>query len=68
MQPTKKPYKPGQWILMSTALGAFIGILLGKLALGMIFGFFIGVAIDSSKRKAKVELDKDTNSDVDSAS
>jgi len=67
MQPSNKPYKPGQWILMGTALGAFIGILLGKLALGMIFGFFIGVAIDSNKRKAKVELDKDSNNDGDSA-
>jgi hypothetical protein len=52
MEPASKPYKPGSWIGYGTLLGTFIGILLGKLALGMIFGFFIGLAIDSNKRKA----------------
>jgi len=68
MPSPNKPYKPGQWILVGTALGAFIGILLGKLALGMIFGFFIGVAIDSNKRNAKAGLEKDSSNDGDSAS
>jgi len=47
-----RPYKSGQWIWLGTALGAFVGLLVGKFALGLIFGFFIGVAVDSTKRKA----------------
>lgn len=48
----KKPYKPGTWIVLGIVLGAFIGLLFSKLVLGGIFGFFLGLAIDSSKRKA----------------
>ena len=52
MHPTPKPYKPGQWILLGTVCGAFIGLLFGKFAIGLIFGFFAGIAVDSRKRKA----------------
>lgn len=52
MQTANKPYKPGQWILLGTALGTFGGILLDSLALGMIFGFFLGAIIDSQRRRA----------------
>ncbi len=52
MQPEPKLYKPGQWVILGTALGAFLGLLLGKFALGLIFGFFLGVMTDSIKRKA----------------
>lgn len=45
-------YKPGQWVTLGTVLGAFIGLLLGKFALGLIFGFFGGIMIDSVKRRA----------------
>lgn len=48
----KKTYKPGTWIVLGIVLGAFIGLLFSKLALGGIFGFFLGLAIDSSRRKA----------------
>lgn len=51
MQPSSPPYKPGQWVLRGTVLGAFIGILSDRFALGLIFGFFIGVAIDADRRK-----------------
>ncbi|QNP42255.1 hypothetical protein [Lysobacter solisilvae (ex Woo and Kim 2020)] len=52
MQPNAKPYRAGHWVVAGTILGTFVGILFGKLALGMIFGFFIGVMVDSHKRKA----------------
>lgn len=46
------PYKPGHGVVLGTALGAFIGLLVDKFALGLIFGFFAGVFVDSRKRKA----------------
>ncbi len=52
MQSQPKPYRPGQWIILATALGAFLGLLVGKFALGLIFGFFAGVMVDSIKGKA----------------
>lgn len=52
MQPERKRYRPGEWILLGTVLGAFIGLLFGKFALGLIFGFFAGIAIDVMKRRA----------------
>lgn len=51
MEPTQKTYRAGQWVVWGTVLGAFIGLLFGKFALGLIFGFFLGVFIDSAKRK-----------------
>lgn len=62
MEPTQKPYKPGHWIVLSTVLGTFMGLLFWKLALGMIFGFFLGIAIDSFKRKA-ASVSKESRSD-----
>jgi len=52
MNSNPESYKPGTWILLGTVIGAFIGLLFGKFAIGLIFGFFVGVAIDSRKRKA----------------
>jgi len=46
-----KPYKRGSYVGLGLALGTCIGILLDKLALGMIFGFFIGAAMDTKKWK-----------------
>lgn len=42
----------GRWAILGTALGGFVGVLLGKFALGLIFGFFIGIVIGSVKHKA----------------
>lgn len=47
-----KSYKRGRWVFLGTALGAFVGLLVGKFALGMIFGFFVGLVIDSLKQRA----------------
>ena len=63
MQPVKKPYRPGHWIVVGTILGTFIGILLSKLALGMIFGFFLGVMIDSNKRRSIAAPAKESSDD-----
>ncbi len=52
MQPSNKLYKPGRGVFLGFALGTFLGILFNELALGMIFGFFVGVAVDSWRRKA----------------
>jgi uncharacterized membrane protein YfcA len=52
-------YKRGSWILLGTAIGAFIGLLFGKFAIGLIFGFFIGVFIDSQKRKTAQGIAQD---------
>lgn len=52
MQSEPKIYKQGQWVIRGMVLGALIGLLWGKLALGLIFGFFAGSVIDSVKRKA----------------
>jgi hypothetical protein len=46
-------YKPGTWIVLGTVLGAFVGLLFGKFALGLIFGFFVGIGVDARKRKAE---------------
>jgi hypothetical protein len=55
LQSDPKIYKPGQWVFRGTILGAFIGLLAGKFAIGLIFGFFAGLLIDSAKRKALKE-------------
>jgi hypothetical protein len=49
---TKKPYRPGAGVWTGIVVGAFIGLLLDKFALGGIFGFFVGIMIDSSRRRA----------------
>jgi hypothetical protein len=43
--------RPGAATFGCFLLGTFVGILLHKLALGMILGFFVGAAIDASRRK-----------------
>jgi uncharacterized membrane protein YccC len=67
MPTTGKPYRKGQWIVIGVALGAFIGMLFGKLALGMISGFFVGLIVDSGKRKATTPADRMPDGDGDSA-
>jgi F0F1-type ATP synthase assembly protein I len=52
MQQSNNLYKPGRGVFLGIVLGTFLGILFNKLALGMIFGFFVGVAVDSWRRKA----------------
>lgn len=51
MQSGPTQYKPGQAVLLGVVLGGFIGLLVGKFAIGMIAGFFVGVAVDASRRK-----------------
>lgn len=54
------PYKRGTYVGIGLVLGTFIGILLHKLALGMIFGFFIGAAMDAKKwREVQSENEHD---------
>lgn len=60
MQPEPTPYKAGKWIFLGTVLGAFLGLLFEKFAIGLIFGFFVGILIDSSKRKAAAAATKDS--------
>lgn len=59
MEPTQPPksksHSTGHWVFVGTALGAFAGLLQGKFALGLIFGFFIGIVISSVKRKASAD-------------
>ena len=65
VQSEPKIYKPGQWVILGTVLGAFIGLLLGKFAIGLIFGFFAGIMIDSAKRKAsKAGSERGTGDDA----
>jgi hypothetical protein len=52
MTANSSTYRPGRWVVLGTILGAFLGLLFGKFALGLIFGFLVGIMIDSSKRKA----------------
>jgi F0F1-type ATP synthase assembly protein I len=52
MPPEPRTYKPGQWLLWGAALGAFIGLLLDKFAIGLIAGFFVGVLVDKARQKA----------------
>ena len=59
------PYKRGQWIVFGTVIGAFIGLLFGKFAIGLIFGFFVGVFVDSKKRKAAEAATKEPSSNKD---
>ncbi len=41
--------KSGLSVLGWTVLGAFIGLLVEKFALGLIFGFFVGAAFGANK-------------------
>lgn len=50
--PPSKPAKPVNWGILGAMVGGFIGIVADKFALGLIFGFFIGLMIGSAKRKA----------------
>ncbi len=52
-------YRPGHYTGLGFLIGLFVGILADQLALGMIFGFFIGAAIDANKRRAAA-ADSDT--------
>ncbi len=42
-QPRSKPFESGHWTMLGAVLGAFLGLLFGKSALGLIFGFFGGI-------------------------
>ena len=52
MNPEPKPYRSGQWTVSGIVVGSFLGLIFGKLALGAIFGFFIGVLADARRRKS----------------
>lgn len=62
---SKKTYRPGHWVVLGTALGAFIGLLVSKFAIGLIFGFFVGLAIDANKRKSAIAADGGSANDGD---
>ncbi len=44
--------KLGYWIALCGVLGGFIGLLIGKFAIGLLVGFFAGVVIASVSRKS----------------
>jgi hypothetical protein len=44
-----KRYKSGQWVVLGVVLGGFVGLLVGKFAIGLIFGFFVGIAVDATQ-------------------
>lgn len=43
-------YKPGRATFAGILIGAFIGVLFGKLFLGAILGLWFGMALDSSNK------------------
>ncbi|RXK55834.1 hypothetical protein ESB00_08105 [Oleiharenicola lentus] len=49
--PPSSPAKPVNWGILGAMVGGFIGIVADKFALGLIFGFLIGLMIGSAKRK-----------------
>ena len=49
-------YKAGRAVVVGVLLGAFIGLLTRRLALGAILGMGIGLAIDASNKATR---DKD---------
>jgi uncharacterized protein YqgC (DUF456 family) len=59
MQSEPSSYKPGHSVVLGTIIGAFIGLLVGKFAIGLIFGFFVGIAIDSRKRNEAESATRD---------
>ena len=62
MQPSKpKEYKPGRAVAVGLILGTFAGIVLHKLALGIICGLIIGLAVDARKRKTASDSTLDGN-------
>jgi F0F1-type ATP synthase assembly protein I len=67
MHSDPSPYKRGQWIVRGTIVGAFVGLLFGKFAIGLIFGFMVGIFIDSQKRKAAEAASKDRPAKDDGA-
>ncbi len=51
MQTDQTTRRPGSWALRGAILGAFVGLLLGKFALGLIFGGIAGIVTDARRRK-----------------
>lgn len=49
--PKPKPLESVPWPLKGAVLGGFLGLLVGKFALGLIFGFFAGIMFGATKRK-----------------
>ena len=45
MPPHNAPPPPGSRIIVGTVVGAFVGLLIDKFALGMLFGFFVGAML-----------------------
>mgnify|MGYP001764844792 CR=1 FL=1 len=51
MTPANAPAPSGSRIVLGTVVGAFLGLLVGKFALGLLAGFFVGVALSTRARK-----------------
>lgn len=50
-------FSKGNYMLKSVIIGGFIGILADKLALGMIYGFFISAFLEAKQKKANQSQD-----------
>jgi hypothetical protein len=61
-----KPAYSGQATLTGVAVGTILGIILDKLAIGIVFGYFIGTVIDSSRRKQQAAREAETRDDATS--
>jgi F0F1-type ATP synthase assembly protein I len=67
MQPNTNGFRPGGATLLGFVLGTFLGLLFGKLALGMIFGFFIGAAVEAARRKKASSVEAGKSDDKEKA-
>lgn len=52
MTPETSPPTSGRALIVCTVLGTFVGLLLGKLPIGLLVGFFIGLILESQARKS----------------
>ena len=66
MSSDPKPAYSGQATLTGVAVGTVLGIIFDKLAIGIIFGFFIGTVIDSNRRQQQAAREAETRDDATS--
>lgn len=52
MDKETESFSKGRYVLKCVIVGGFIGIVIDKLALGMIFGFFVGAFLEAKYKQA----------------